>query len=88
MPAVSRRVQCRSCLGEVLPDDARIADLLVALCELIVRKADGPGGVCELGVFQGPRMQGDGARLIATGKGEAPVEAPHVGELLASERIH
>ncbi len=50
--AIACGVQRRRGLGEMLADDARIADLLVAERELVVRQADRSRVVRELGMLQ------------------------------------
>ncbi len=63
MAAIAGGVQRRRGFGEVLADDAGVADLLVAEGELVVREADRARVVRELGVLQRARVQ---ARSRAT----------------------
>ena len=62
--------------GEVLANDAGVADLLVAEGELVVGEADGARIVRELGVLQRAGVQGDGARLFAAREGDPAVQSP------------
>jgi len=71
---VAGRVQCGCRLGDVLADDGDIADLPIALRELVVRETDEPGVVRELRMFERAPVHGDGARLIAARRGEPTVE--------------
>ena len=80
MPAVAGRVQRRGGLGDVFADDGRVADLAVAVAELVVGEADGAGIVASLGLFQRAAVKRDRARLIAAGRGEAAVQTPERGE--------
>ena len=74
--AVAGGVQRRRGLRDVLADDRRVADLLVAEPELVVREADGFRIVRLLGVTQRPAEQRDRARLVAFGKRDAAVKPP------------
>jgi hypothetical protein len=40
VPAIARRLQRRRGLGDVLADDRDVADLAIALAELVMREAD------------------------------------------------
>ena len=53
MTSIAGGVKRRCRFGEVLADDARIADLLVAERELVVRQTNGARVVRELGMLQG-----------------------------------
>ena len=59
--AIAGGVQRRCGFGQVLADDARVADLLVAERQLVVREADRARVVRELGVLQRAGVQRDGA---------------------------
>ena len=67
--------------GEVIADDARVADLLVAEGQLVVRETDRAGVVRELRVLQRARVERNGARLLAAGERNASVQAPQGREL-------
>ena len=77
---IARGVKRRRGLGDVLADDGRVADLLVAEAELVVREADGFGIVRLLGVTQRAAEQRDRARLVAFGKRDAAVKPPECRE--------
>ena len=62
----------------MLANDARVADLLVAERELVVREADRAGVVRELGMLERARVQRDGARLFAARERDATVQPPRV----------
>ena len=87
MPAIAGGVQCRCSFGEVIADDAGVADLLVADRELVVRQTDGPRLVRQFGVFQGARMERDGAGLLTAREGDAPMQTPERGELRVSDAL-
>ena len=76
MAAVAGGVQRGRRLGDVLADDRDVADLAVALSELVVGEADGARFVRGLGLLQRAAVHGDRARLIAAGRGEPAVQAP------------
>ena len=80
MPAIASRVQRRGGLGDVLADDRDVADLLVALAELVVRQADRSRIVRDLRLFQRAAMQRDRTRLIAARRSHPPVQAPQSGQ--------
>ncbi len=63
-------------MRDVLADDGDVADLAVALAELVVREADGARVVRHLGLLQRAAVQRDGARLIAARRREAAVQPP------------
>ena len=69
-------VQRRGRLGDVLAHDRDVADLAVALAELVVGEADGARVVRDLGLLQRAAVQRDGARLIAARRREAAVQPP------------
>ena len=73
---VSSRVQRRSRLGDVLAEDCRVADLLVAVPQFVVREANRFLIVGLLGMTQCPAEECDRARLIAFGKCDAAVKPP------------
>ena len=60
MPAVTRGMQRRCGFCQVIADDARITDLLVAKSQLIVREADRTRFVRTLGVLQRAGVKRDG----------------------------
>ena len=76
MTAIAGRVQRRRRLGDVLAHDRDVADLAVALAELVVGEADGARVVRGFRVLQRAAVQGDGARLIAARRREAAVQPP------------
>src|SRR5688572_28649981 len=76
MAPVARRMQRGSGFGQMVPEDARIADLLVAERELAVGESDGARVVRELRVLERPCMQRDRARLFAPRKRQPAVQAP------------
>ena len=77
---IARRVQRGRGLCDVLAHDRHVADLAVALAELVVREPDAARVVCDLRLFQGTAVQGDGAGLIAARGSEPSVQAPQGGE--------
>src|SRR5437899_12656602 len=76
MTAIARRVERGGGLGDVLADDRDVADLLVALAELVVREADRARVVGHLGLFQRAAVERDRAGLVAARGGYAAVKAP------------
>ena len=80
MAPVAGRVEGRRGLPDVLADDRDVADLAIALTELVMREADPARVVRRFGLLQRASVHRDGARLIATRGGEAPVQAPERGE--------
>ena len=85
---VAGGVQRRGGFGNVLADNGHVADLAITLSEIEVGEADGARVVGNLGLFEGPVVQGDGPRLFAACKGHATVQSPQIrvqdlGELLA-----
>ena len=61
---------------DVLAQDREIADLPIALAELVVGQADAGRVVGGLRVLQRPDEQADGARLIAARGRETAVQPP------------
>ena len=78
MPAIAHCVQCGGGLRQVLANDARIADLLVAKRKLVMGKTDRACVVRELRMFECSRVQSDRARLLAACKCDAAVKSPGV----------
>ena len=76
MPPVAGGVQRRRGLGDVLADDRGVADLPVAVAELVVGEADGARIVRQLRLLQRAAVQRDGARLFAARKRDASVQPP------------
>ena len=74
-------------LGQVLADDAGVADLLVAVGELIVGEADGARVMGELRVLERTRVQRDRSRLLAAGKRDPAVQAPERGQRRVGDRL-
>src|ERR1051326_4160998 len=87
MPAVAGRVKRGRRLGEMLADDPRIADLLVAERQLVMGEADRARVVRELRVLQRAGVKRDGARLLATGVRDAPMQAPQDRQLRIANRF-
>jgi hypothetical protein len=84
---VARRVQRGGGLADVLAHDGDVADLPVALAELVMRAPDPARVVRGLRLLQGARVHGDGARLIAARGRQAAVQAPERGEPSRRHRI-
>ena len=76
MTSIACGVKRRCGLGQMFANDARIADLLVTERELVMREADRPRFVGELGVLQGAGVQRDRAGLLAPGMGNPTVQTP------------
>ena len=76
MTSIAGRVQRRRRFREMVADDARVADLLVAEGQLVVGKTDRARVVRELGVLQRARMQRDRPRLLALGVRDPAMQAP------------
>ena len=74
--AVAGGVQRGRGLGDVLADDRDVADLAVALAELVVGEPDGARVVRGLGLLQRAAVHGDRARLVAAGRGQPAVQPP------------
>ena len=87
VPAIAGRVQSRSGLGQVLSNDARVADLLVTERQLVMGESDGAGLVRELSMLQGTGMQRDGARLFAAREGDPAMQPPQRRQLRVWNRI-
>ena len=87
MAAIAGGVQRGGGFGQVVADDAGVADLLVAERQLVMGEADGARVVRELGVLQRARMQRDGARLLAAREGDPAVQAPQRRELRVGDRL-
>ncbi len=87
MTAIAGGEQRRRGLGDVLADDRDVADLAVALAELVVGEADGARVVRDLGVLQRAAVQRDGARLIAARRGEPAVQPPERREPRRGNRV-
>ena len=85
--AIAGGVQRRGGLGDVLADDRDVADLAVALAELVVGEADGARVVRGLRVLQRAAVQRDGARLIAARRREPAVQPPERGQAAADGTV-
>src|SRR5262249_29357750 len=75
---ITRRVQRRRRLRDVLADDRRVPDVPVAETQLVVRQSDGARVVGALGLFQRAAEERDGTRRLAFRNREACVKAPQV----------
>ena len=73
---VARCMERRCGFGDVLADDRRVADLLVAVAELVVGEADGFGIVRLFGMTQRAAEQRDRAGLVAFRKRDAAMKPP------------
>ena len=87
VPPIAGGVQRRGRFGDVLADDRGVADLAVALAELVVGEADGARVVRGLGVLQRAAVERDGARLIAARRGEAAVQPPERRQPAGGNRV-
>ena len=76
MTTIAGGVERRRGLRDVLADDGGVADLAVALAELVVREADGARIVRGFGVLQRAAVVRDRARLVAARGGQASVQPP------------
>ena len=76
MPPVAGGEQRRGRLRDVFADDRDVADLPIALTELVVGEPDGARIVSDLGLLEGPTVMGDRARLIAPSEGQPSVQPP------------
>ena len=85
--SIASGVEGRRRLGDVLPHDCRIADLLVAMSELVMREADGFGIVRLFGVAERPAEQRNRPRLVAFRKSDPPVKTPERGKERGREVI-
>src|SRR5690349_80911 len=88
MTPIAGGVQRRRGFGEMVANNAGVADLFVTKRELVVGETNGARVVGELRVFQRPHVQRNRARLFAAGKGQTAVQAPEgcqagVGEWFA-----
>jgi len=63
-------------LADVLTNDRDVADLLVALSELIVGEPDGARIMRRLGVLQRAAAERNRARLVAPRRDDAAVKPP------------
>ena len=76
MTAIAGGVQRGGRLRDVLADDGGVADLPVALPELVVREPDAARIVRGFRLLQRAAVHRDRARLIAARRGEASVQPP------------
>jgi hypothetical protein len=76
VPSIARRVERRRRLGEMLAYDSGVADLFVAVRELVMGEPDRPRVMGKLGVLQGSRVQRDGSRLLTSGERNPAVKTP------------
>ena len=76
MAAIARRVKGRRRLGDVLADDGDVADLPIAVAELVMGEADGARIVRQFGLLQRAAVERDRARLIAARRREAAMQPP------------
>ena len=87
MAAIAGRVKRRRGLRDVLTDDRDIADLAIALAQLVVSEADRARVVSGFRLLQRAAVQGDGARLIAARRRQAAVQTPERGEVAGRDRV-
>ena len=87
VPAVAGRVQRGRRLRDVLPDDGDVADLAIALAELVVREADAARIVRGLGLLQRAAVHRDRARLIAARRREPAVQPPQRRQVPRRNRV-
>jgi hypothetical protein len=87
MTAIAGGVQGRGRLGNVLAHDRDVADLPVALPELVVREADAAGVVRGFRLLQRAPCMRDRARLIAARRREPSVQAPERGDAPAGDGV-
>ncbi len=80
IPPIAGRVQRRGRLGHVLPDDGRVADLLVAEAELVMGETNRLGIVGQLRLPQRASEQRDRARLVAARERDPAMKAPEHGK--------
>ncbi len=80
VPAIADGMERRRRLGQVLADDAGVADLAIAEAQFEVREANRAGIVSALGGLEGLGEEGDAAGRFAAGSGEAAVHPPEVRE--------
>ena len=74
--AIPGRVERRRRFRDVLAHGRRVADVPVALAELVVRESDAARIVGQLGLLQRAALQRDRARLIAAHVRQPPVQPP------------
>src|SRR5258707_1599557 len=74
--AIASRVKRRGGLRDVLAHDGGVADLAVALAQLVVGKTDGAGVVRNLRLFERAAMERDSAGLVPTQRRQASMQAP------------
>lgn len=87
MTPIAGRVQRGRRFGEVIADDTRVPDLVVAERQLVVGEADGAGLVGELGVLQGARVERNGPGLLALGIRKPAVQTPQRRELAVRDAL-
>ncbi len=87
MTTVAGCVESRSGLRNVLADDRDVANLAVALSELVVCQADRAGVVRGLRVLQRSAVEGNRPRLIAARRRQPTVQAPESGEGPGRNRV-
>ena len=87
MAPIASRMQCGGRFRQMFANDARITDLLVAERELVMRKADGARIVRQLGMFQGARVERDGARLFAACVRDPAMQPPQRREERIADRF-
>jgi hypothetical protein len=73
---VARGVQRGGRLGQVFPEDARVANLPVAQRQLVVRQSDRPRVARQLREFERAGVEGDRARLVPLAEREPAVQPP------------
>ena len=76
---------CR--LADVLANDRHLADLPIALTELIVGQPDGARVVRQLGLLERAAVERDGPGLIAARRREAPVQPPEGRQAPGRDRL-
>src|SRR6188508_3398866 len=77
---VADSMKSRGRLRQVLTNDARVANLLVAKGELIVSKTDRARVMRALGMLQRSCMERDRTRLFTARERDATVQSPQVGK--------
>ena len=76
MTPITGGVQRRRGFRDVLADDRDVADLAIALAQLVVRETDATRVVGRVGLFQGAAVHCDRTRLIAARRRKAAVQPP------------